>query len=88
MLAQNSNRQKKGTSCVYKQYGFGIHTDIHEHSPRPSIPKEIPKCKVNEQDFEEPDLENNHEHPLYLNIDQEEDLKECTSEYSFDISIF
>lgn len=83
-----AQREDLGGKIVNKEPEPDSHSDICEFNLCPYIPKEILEFEVNELDFEELDLENNHEHSLNPGIDQEKDLNECSSVYSFDLSIF
>lgn len=66
------------------------HPNTHELSLCPYIPKEILEFEFNELDFGEPKSQtskNYHESYPNPGVDQEKDMNECSSKYSFDLPI-
>ena len=71
---------EQGVSCTSKEHEPNSHPEEHESSLNPYIPKEVLKLEVDEIDYEEPNLGNNHKHSLNPSIDSVKYLNEHSSE--------
>jgi hypothetical protein len=77
-LKRKSVGMEQGVSSTSKEYQLSL-----QHC----IPKEVLESEVDEMDYEEPNLENNHKHSLDPSIDSMKYLNEHPFESSLDLSI-